>query len=241
MKNYIGIARRLLHRLVLGRALLEKIEENDKIITQAARITVDMEGDYLEFGVWGGASFADAYTAVQKASQWVPWKLTNLSNTQATGCRFFAFDSFEGLPEIKGIDQGGPFRKGDLSCGQQKFLDYLASKSINLKDVICVKGWYKDTLTAENRQRLGLFRARIIHIDCDLYESAREVLGFCTPLIQEGTVLIFDDWFQFRGNPDKGEQRAFREWLEANPQLQAVHFTTEPTFRNSFIISYRLS
>jgi O-methyltransferase len=237
MKNCIGDLRRFAQRLILGRALLEKIQENDLIITQAARVTVGMEGDYLEFGVWGGHSFAEAYLAVGKASQWA----YRLWRTPATRCRFFAFDSFEGLPEIKGIDQAGPFGKGDYSCSQQKFLQYIASRSVNLKDVTCVKGWYNETLTAETRQRLGLLKARIIHIDCDLYESARDALSFCTAIIQEGSVVIFDDWFQFRGNPDRGEQRAFREWLEANPQLQAVQFTTEPPFRNSFIISHRLS
>ncbi len=45
-----------------------------------------IEGDYCEFGVYTGRSFVHAYKA-----------LTRQEKTPST--RFFAFDSFEGLPE----------------------------------------------------------------------------------------------------------------------------------------------
>jgi len=81
----------------------------------------------------------------------------------------------------------------------------------------------------------------MIHIDCDLYESAKTVLSFITPIVQEGTIIMFDDWYQFRGNPDKGEQRAFREWLYDNPHLNSVEYVKQPPWANSFIISHRIS
>lgn len=39
-------------------------------------------------------------------------------------------------------------------------------------------------------------------------------LEFVTDLLVDGTILIFDDWFLFRGRSDRGEQRAFAEWKE---------------------------
>ena len=60
-------------------------------------------------------------------------------------------------------------------------------------------------------------------------------MNFITDYIQEGTILIFDDWFSFRGNPNRGEQRAFREWLEKNPSFQAVEYYKAGNI-NSFIM-----
>ena len=33
------------------------------------------------------------------------------------------------------------------------------------------------------------------------------------------TVLVFDDWFCFYGDPAKGERRAFHEFCKSNPDL----------------------
>ena len=228
IRNYV-------RRLLLGKTLLSRLDDDYKILVQAARLTYTVEGDYLEFGVWKGRSFAEAYHEIPKGFEY-----TRQWDSTKHPCRFFAFDSFEGLPEIKGADEGGPFKKGEYSCGQENFLAYLASQSVNLNEVICVAGWYNKSLTDEVKAKHNLKRARIIHIDCDLYESTRDVLNFCTSLIQEGTVVMFDDWFQYKGNPQLGEQRAFNEWLQKNPEFQAVEFMKEPPFRNSFIITRRI-
>ena len=55
----------------------------------------------------------------------------------------------------------------------------------------------------------------IFHNDSDLYESTKDVLRWIDDLALPGSVLIFDDWYSFSGNPDPenfGEQRAFAEW-----------------------------
>ena len=53
----------------------------------------DIEGDYLEFGTYQGRSLASAHHIAQ---------LYGLKNM-----RFYAFDSFQGLPEIQGVDREG--------------------------------------------------------------------------------------------------------------------------------------
>src|SRR4051812_9121648 len=50
----------------------------------------DLSGDYLEFGVWEGSTFAHAFHQAQR--------------NHLTSMRFYAFDSFEGLPPISGVD-----------------------------------------------------------------------------------------------------------------------------------------
>jgi len=62
-------------------------------------------------------------------------------------------------------------------------------------------------------------------------------MNFVTVYLQDGTVLIFDDWFCFRGNPNKGEQKAFREWLERHHSIKVTQFHKFGWGGNSFIVS----
>lgn len=75
----------------------------------------------------------------------------------------------------------------------------------------------------------------IIHVDCDLYSSAKTVLEFVKPLLVDGTIIIFDDWYCFRGNPNLGEQRAFNEWRATMPDWSFTQYQKEGPWRNSFI------
>ena len=55
---------------------------------------------------------------------------------------------------------------------------------------------------------LELKKAAFVYIDCDLYESTVPVLRFVLPLLQTGTVIAFDDWYSFNGDPERGGQLA---------------------------------
>jgi hypothetical protein len=52
-------------------------------------------------------------------------------------------------------------------------------------------------------------------------------------------MILFDDWFHYRGNPNRGEARAFREFTSAHPEWEPVHWTGYGTFCNAFILSRR--
>ena len=83
-------------------------------------------------------------------------------------------------------------------------------------------GWYTDTLTEATRTELLLEKVALVHIDCDLYESAKAALAFVGPLLEDGAIIVFDDWWLYRGRPEAGEQRAFAEWLAEHPQWRAT-------------------
>ena len=184
----------------------EEILDKVLLFTQFSKI----DGDYLEFGVWEGASFCASYYLAEKYN-------LNMG--------FYAFDSFEGLPEIKGLDSSGKqFEKGMFDCDIEKFRKNLEKKKVDLNRVGIIKGWYNKILNQELKNRLKIKKAAVIYIDCDLYESAKDVLNFITDYIQDGTVLIFDDWFCFKGNPERGEQKAFSEWLDKNPTFTTSQF-----------------
>ena len=183
-----------------------------------------LEGDYLEFGVFEGAHFTAAFHFA---------RLNKLDSM-----RFYAFDSFKGLPEITGVDRDAPrqFSMGEYACDADRFRKIISRNHVDPKKVEIIDGWYAETLNDQTKRRLQLRKAAVIWIDCDLYESTVPILDFVVDYVQDGTVLIFDDWFCFNGNPIYGQQRAFEEWLGRNPSVRASEFHKYGWAGNSFVL-----
>ena len=71
------------------------------------------------------------------------------------------------------------------------------------------EGWFSKTISKfPAGTRLGL-----LHVDCDLYESAKDVLDyvFSRQMVAEGAINLFDDWNCNRAEPGCGERRAWSE------------------------------
>ena len=172
-------------------------------------VGAQVDGDYLEFGVYKGDTFSHAYQ----------WMSSHFKNMQ-----FIAFDSFEGLPKPQGIDDSGGyasnFHETEFSCSQDEFRNHILSKGVDLKKVKMVAGWFDKTLLPEKANEYGVHKIAVAWVDCDLYESTVPVLSFITPYLAIGSVIIFDDWRCYRNHPDFGEQRACREWLETNKKIK---------------------
>jgi len=183
-----------------------------------------VNGDYLEFGVASGKTFADAYQIAKEM---------NLLKDM----KFCAFDSFEGFPKPKGKDKiFERFKEGDKNFSLEEFKKNLRKKGVKLNKVQILKGWFEKTLNSENIKKLDLCSARIVNIDCDMYNSIKKVLEFIVPLINDGTVLLFDDWYCFRADPTKGGQAAVQEWLQKNKNICLVKYKDYGTFGQSFIV-----
>ncbi len=223
------------------------VPSQDTIIYKAARLIAaeKVVGDYLEFGVYTGASFASAFHAMQRAFQdastldaWNTARDVVERRELWKQIRFVGFDSFQGLPASAGIDaQSRDFVEGKFTISQRGFEENITRAGVPRDRAIIVPGWFADTLTEATIQKHNLRNAAIVHIDSDLYESAKLALAFVTPLLVDGTVIIFDDWYTFRGNPNMGEQRAWSEWLASHPEWIATHYQKEGPWRNSFIVN----
>jgi hypothetical protein len=188
-----------------------------------------LDGDYLEFGVYTGKSFSNAWHLIRDAED-------NRGKPHTT--RFFAFDSFEGLPESKGFDSVyTPYASGSYAATRAEFERNVAETGVDMRDVVVVPGFYEHSLQSGLKERVGLSQAAVVYIDCDLYASAVHVLDFLTDVLVDGAILIFGDWYLFHANPDLGQQRAFKEWLAKNPQFRAAPFVHVPhIYHQSFII-----
>jgi hypothetical protein len=183
-----------------------------------------VRGDYLEFGVYQGRTFIDAWEAARRY--------------QMREMRFHAFDSFAGLPEPEQHDLGGGFWGGQFHCDRAKFEASLRRRKVDLSRVSIHEGMFDETLSGpDSLRKLGVERASVVWIDCDLYASTVPVLRALSDVVDDGTVLIFDDWYCFNGRPDRGEQRACSEWLDAHPRIRLVEYQKFHWAGASFIVN----
>ena len=177
-------------------------------IARFAHINRPIKGYYFEFGCHEANTMRMAWRHFRHLFDWT----------------FVAFDSFEGLPEPTPEDRSAIFTAGNLATGEAQFVTICRAAGMSAERLLTVKGFYDASLTAALRDRLLPAKAAVVYVDCDLYSSTVTVLDFIVPFLQEGTVIVFDDWNCFHANPNRGERRAWREFLEAHPDLRFEPF-----------------
>jgi hypothetical protein len=108
------------------------------------------------------------------------------------------FDSFQGLPE-PWFDH---FDKGMFSTNLQ-----LPSCPENVEFHI---GLFDKTLPEFITKHNG--QISFIHVDCDLYSSTKVIFDILGDLINSGTVILFDEYFNYPGWQNH-EFKAFQEFV----------------------------
>lgn len=207
--------------LVDVKRLQPKLKEACEHITH--EIGAEKFGDYLEFGVCHGTSLACMFEV--------------LENHGLNHVRLFGFDSFEGLPRVAAIDTSNYWQPGDFASSLEYTSRRLTRKGVDWNRTFLVKGWYADTLTPTLIEQHEIRKASIIMVDCDLYSSTLDSLNFCSRLIKDTSVVIFDDWCE----EDKGEKKAFREFLENNPHLESRALGEYKPAGKLFVVTNRKS
>jgi len=134
------------------------------------------------------------------------------------------FDSFEGLPKISNeidrnsyeVNSYNVWKEGSMAVGvdipvliRNRLQNFLPNNKIHIH-----KGFFKDTF----QPKILKNKLSLVNIDCDLYQSSKEVLSklFEYDLVQDGMILLFDDFNCGRANPNFGERRALKEVMEDN-------------------------
>ena len=110
----------------------------------------------------------------------------------------YGFDSFEGLP----TNWGDNYPKGQFN------LNKLPKVSRNVR---LIEGWFDETLCPFLKEHPG--NTAFLHIDGDLYLSAKTIFEEFESRIQPGTVIVFDEYFNYPGWQE-GEHKAFMEFIE---------------------------
>jgi predicted O-methyltransferase YrrM len=119
-----------------------------------------------------------------------------------TSERLYGFDSFEGLREDW---EGWAAAKGTFDMGG---IPPPVPANVSL-----IKGWFDKTLPLFLREHAEPFS--FVHIDSDTYAAASAVVGAAADRFQPGTVVVFDEYFGYRGWR-AGEWKAWQEFILAH-------------------------
>lgn len=163
------------------------------------------------------------------------------------------YDSFEGLPEYDSVIDRESWEIGGRNIWADKMKfgdDFVASLGGDLAGHIkgrlstvirgerirTFPGFYSDSLRQPTTAK-----AALVHMDCDLYQSTVEVLDFLerSDALQDGCVVMFDDWNCNKASPWFGERRAFREFLERQDRYTSSQFFTYGFNGAAFILHDR--
>lgn len=141
-------------------------------------------GLWLEFGVYAGGTIH---------------RIASRTNRKC----IYGFDSFEGLPENWEMRDNGAFPKGAFNLN-----GWMPEVPDN---VTLIKGWFKDTLPTfikEHPQPITF-----MHVDSDIYSSAKDILTHLAPQISNGCIIVFDEMIGYYGF-EFHEWKAWWEFVE---------------------------
>lgn len=147
---------------------------------------VPTDGLWMEFGVFVGAS-------LRRLAKWNPNHI------------IYGLDSFLGLPEdwVGRTDQN--FTKGAFTL--DGWMPEVPS------NVTLVKGWYKDSLPAFIKQHTD--HISFMHVDSDIYSSAKDIFTILGPRISNGCIIVFDELVEYPGF-EAHEWKAWWEFVDDN-------------------------
>lgn len=170
-----------------------------------AEKTVNTKGTIVECGVWRGGMIA------------------GIAAIHGKDREYYLFDSFEGLPEVKGIDgkdalewqsdTTSPYYfdncKAEIGFAQQAMLKALGSD----EHTHFIKGWFIETLNEGN------FDAPIslLRLDGDWYDSTMACLEYLFPKVVPGGMIIIDDYYTWEGCA-----KAVHDYLSRNARSERI-------------------
>jgi methyltransferase family protein len=114
-----------------------------------------------------------------------------------SGQEVYGFDSFRGLPEDW---------RPNIPAGA-----FHAEEVPEVDGATIVPGWFDDTLPGFLAEHPG--PVSFLHLDADLYSSTRTVLDLIGGRLRPGTVVLFDEYFNYPGW-ERHEHLAWREFVD---------------------------
>jgi hypothetical protein len=162
-----------------------------------------VEGEILEFGVYQGGTIN--FMAEKFHSQ-----------------TLYGFDSFQGLPEDWNISHKEKYNKHKKGYFA---VDNLPEVKFN---VTLIKGFFDTSLPNWLREN-PIKQIKLLHVDCDLYNSTKTVFDNLNDFIVIGSIIIFDEFYPWGRKRyetwAEHEYKALCEWVE--------------TYDRSFEVLYR--
>ncbi len=151
-------------------------------------------GVYCEFGCHSAQTFRMALNT-----------LGQLRKRASFTSHFYAFDTFEGMPEPTGVDRQKRWIRGSNKTSLGQFQKLIAP---DLHRSTLVKGLYSESLKEFSLPSGELIS--LAYLDCDYYSSTIQALSFVEKYMFHGTIIGFDDWNCYYYDPCRGQQKHFQ-------------------------------
>ena len=144
-----------------------------------------------------------------------------LQDFDPCGRKMYAFDSFQGLPDLHPKDRNGSLvegKPGEYAASEQTFISNLKRfKVYDNKTVVISKGWFNETCPISPVQKIAFLR-----MDGDLYASTMDVLQGLYHRVSPGGFVYVDDYGSYTGC-----QRAIDEFRALNNITEEIHYVAE--------------
>jgi O-methyltransferase len=134
----------------------------------------NVEGNFLEVGVWRGGTGALLAQAIKN----IPGKSV------------FLADTFTGV--VKAGENDTRYKGGEHADTSEDVVKGLLA-SMNLSNATILKGIFPEDTQARVDGKIAL-----LHCDVDVYSSTKDIVAWCLPHFSSGSVIVFDD-FGFSG------------------------------------------
>lgn len=129
-------------------------------------------GDILEVGVWRGGTGALIASALQDIN---------------SNCKVYLADTFEGV--VKTGKDDIYYKDGAHNDTSEEIVKDLLDKMCIVNTEI-IKGIFPDDFGS----RFDNKKWSLVHIDVDIYQSAKDVFNYVWPNVLTGGVVVFDDY-----------------------------------------------
>lgn len=126
-----------------------------------------IEGDILEVGVWKGGSGS----IIAKAQ---PNK------------KIFLADTFAGVVKAGPND---PCYKNNEHADTTESEVISLMKQLDIENYEILSGIYPDETGRNGPKKISL-----LHCDVDVYESSKDIIDYCLPMLSLGSIIVFDDY-----------------------------------------------
>jgi len=175
-----------------------------------------VEGAYVEFGVASGNSMRSAELAERNS-------VSKSLGVQKISRELVGFDTFASFSTSSESDLHGTWQGENFSVpiSRVKKRFRRAGGRVRFYAVDCSKLSESSNVYGPIDSYVKSEKIAIVLLDMDLGDPTEKALAWIKPKLQTGTIVIFDEFFAYRGDASLGEAGAWSRFLERNPEISS--------------------